>query len=264
MCPCGLSIRTSTDFCPVLEMMPHVKLTGLMRLLTLVDFGADCVAVADFNDDGAPEYVVGRAGSTQLAVYDTPGEGSRRTWIELDSFPVAMIPSDFDADGISELAVALIDARLSVFVADQSLNFSLARTIALPAPPRCLAAETIDGRPHLIVATPNSIHVLDPLETEPDIRPVSASVAEVAEQLEGPADMVSYDTYLAQAPITRREREVVSLAVRGMHAREIGTRLFIGERTVETHLAHAYSKLGVRSRVELLMRLPRRGRFGIT
>lgn len=235
-----------------------------MRVLAFDDFGADCVAVADFNADGAPEYVVGRAESTKLAVYDTDGEASRRTWIELDSFPVAMIPGDFDGDGISELGVALIDARLSVFVADQALNFSLARTIALPAPPRCLAAGTVGGRPHFIVATTNSIHVLDPFQTEPDVPPVSASVAEVAEHLEGLADRVSYDTYLAQAPITQREREVVSLAARGMHAREIGTRLFIGERTVETHLAHAYSKLGVRSRVELLMRLSRRGRFRTT
>jgi DNA-binding CsgD family transcriptional regulator len=52
--------------------------------------------------------------------------------------------------------------------------------------------------------------------------------------------------------LTRREREVVSLAISGLTAREIGGRLFIGERTVETHLANDYAKLGIGSRVELL------------
>jgi DNA-binding CsgD family transcriptional regulator len=48
---------------------------------------------------------------------------------------------------------------------------------------------------------------------------------------------------------------VVALAVEGLTARAIGQRLHIGERRVETHLAHAYAKLGVRSRWELA-RLP--------
>jgi ATP/maltotriose-dependent transcriptional regulator MalT len=54
-----------------------------------------------------------------------------------------------------------------------------------------------------------------------------------------------------QSP-TRREREVISLAISGLTAREIGERLFIGERTVETHLANVYAKLGISSRVDLV------------
>jgi hypothetical protein len=45
------------------------------------------------------------------------------------------------------------------------------------------------------------------------------------------------------------------LGGRGPDRQAIGERLHIGERTVETHLAHAYAKLGVRSRWELA-RLP--------
>jgi ATP/maltotriose-dependent transcriptional regulator MalT len=55
--------------------------------------------------------------------------------------------------------------------------------------------------------------------------------------------------------LTEREHQVVALAVEGLTAKAIGRRLHIGERTVETHLAHAYAKLGVRSRWELA-RLP--------
>jgi len=53
-------------------------------------------------------------------------------------------------------------------------------------------------------------------------------------------------------PLTRRERDVVVLAVQGFTAREIGAHLFIGDRTVETHLGNAYGKLGVRSKMELV------------
>jgi DNA-binding CsgD family transcriptional regulator len=50
---------------------------------------------------------------------------------------------------------------------------------------------------------------------------------------------------------TRAEREVVRHVVHGLSNREIGKLLFVSARTVETHLGHVYSKLGVSSRVEL-------------
>jgi len=60
--------------------------------------------------------------------------------------------------------------------------------------------------------------------------------------------------------LTRREQEVLELAAAGASAREIAERLVIGERTVETHLANIYRKLGVRSRVELVAHLRDTGR----
>jgi len=52
--------------------------------------------------------------------------------------------------------------------------------------------------------------------------------------------------------LTPREREVVALARTGLQNRDIAERLGVSERTVETHLAHAYSKLGVEGRRELM------------
>lgn len=60
--------------------------------------------------------------------------------------------------------------------------------------------------------------------------------------------------------LTRREREVVALAAHGRTASEIADLLHIGERTVETHLANAYPKLGVRSKLELVKEA---ARFGV-
>jgi DNA-binding CsgD family transcriptional regulator len=54
------------------------------------------------------------------------------------------------------------------------------------------------------------------------------------------------------ASLTLREMDVARLAARGLTAAEIGRQLFIGTRTVETHLARACVKLGCRSKRELV------------
>src|SRR6202158_380057 len=56
----------------------------------------------------------------------------------------------------------------------------------------------------------------------------------------------------AEASLTRRELEVARLAARAFTAAEIGQKLHIGERTVESHIASTYTKLGIRSRPELI------------
>ena len=52
--------------------------------------------------------------------------------------------------------------------------------------------------------------------------------------------------------LTAAELRVARLAARGQTNREIAQRLFLTARTVETHLTHAYSKLGIASRRQLL------------
>jgi DNA-binding CsgD family transcriptional regulator/tetratricopeptide (TPR) repeat protein len=55
--------------------------------------------------------------------------------------------------------------------------------------------------------------------------------------------------------LTAREREVAALVADGLSNREISDRLFVTEKTVETHLASIFAKLGVRSRTEVAPRL---------
>jgi DNA-binding CsgD family transcriptional regulator len=56
---------------------------------------------------------------------------------------------------------------------------------------------------------------------------------------------------VAVEPLTSREREVALLAARGRTSREIGRRLGVSTRTVDTHLARVYRKLGVGGRADL-------------
>jgi predicted ATPase/DNA-binding CsgD family transcriptional regulator len=53
------------------------------------------------------------------------------------------------------------------------------------------------------------------------------------------------------AGLTRSEDQVARLAATGLTNRQIGSRLFISPRTVQTHLSHVFAKLGVTSRREL-------------
>ena len=56
---------------------------------------------------------------------------------------------------------------------------------------------------------------------------------------------------LAPSPLTQRETEVTQLAGRGLSDREIADELVLSIRTVQSHLASAYRKLGISSRSEL-------------
>ena len=53
--------------------------------------------------------------------------------------------------------------------------------------------------------------------------------------------------------LSAREREVLDLAARGLSSKEVAARLFISERTVQTHLASIYDKLGARNKTEAML-----------
>lgn len=58
--------------------------------------------------------------------------------------------------------------------------------------------------------------------------------------------------------LTPAETRVVRFAGRGLTNAQIAAELFVAPRTVKTHLEHAFKKLGVRSRVELAVKVAQR------
>lgn len=61
---------------------------------------------------------------------------------------------------------------------------------------------------------------------------------------------------------TSAEREVAGLAVSGLMNRQIAERLFLSEKTIESHLSRVYRKTGVRSRTQLAAHLAAAGLTG--
>ena len=61
------------------------------------------------------------------------------------------------------------------------------------------------------------------------------------------------------ASLTPTERDVVRLVGEGLANKDVAARLFVSPRTVESHLTHVYTKLGLSSRVQLAQEATRRG-----
>jgi DNA-binding NarL/FixJ family response regulator len=57
----------------------------------------------------------------------------------------------------------------------------------------------------------------------------------------------------AKAPLSRREREVAELVAEGFSNREISAQLGLSQHTIKNYLFHIYEKLGMSSRVDLVL-----------
>jgi len=64
-------------------------------------------------------------------------------------------------------------------------------------------------------------------------------------------DGVITEAFLLEFGITHREGEIIRCLMNGCTNNEIGEKLFISPRTVDTHFSNIYRKCGVRSRLEL-------------
>jgi DNA-binding CsgD family transcriptional regulator len=64
------------------------------------------------------------------------------------------------------------------------------------------------------------------------------------------------DASFGWASLTATENRIAALVRDGLTNREIGTRLFVSPRTVQTHVSHILQKTGLRSRVEIARAAP--------
>jgi len=66
---------------------------------------------------------------------------------------------------------------------------------------------------------------------------------------------------LTVSPLSEREAEVLRLAAKGVSNRDIAQRLYLSNRTVQSHLSNIFKKLAVASRTEAILYGLRRGWF---
>lgn len=66
------------------------------------------------------------------------------------------------------------------------------------------------------------------------------------------ASVVGAQEELTEA-LSPREREVLLFAARGLSSKEVAAQLYISERTVQTHLASVYDKLGAHNKTEAML-----------
>ena len=66
------------------------------------------------------------------------------------------------------------------------------------------------------------------------------------------AETVGGDAFVPE-PISPREREVLVQAAQGLSSKEIAAKLYISERTVQTHLASIYDKVGAKNKTEAML-----------
>lgn len=81
--------------------------------------------------------------------------------------------------------------------------------------------------------------------------PASGSVGEIAATMDRRRQL--------DIRLTERERQVLAVAAEGLTARQIAARLGVRERTVTTHLARIYGKLGVTNRLAAIRTAARSG-----
>lgn len=92
----------------------------------------------------------------------------------------------------------------------------------------------------------------DPAVAERARRQAASLVENAAEQ----RDVAAVDTL---APLSPAERRVAALVAEGLSNRAIADELIVSRHTVDTHVKRCFSKLGLRSRVELATLVLRAG-----
>jgi DNA-binding NarL/FixJ family response regulator len=99
--------------------------------------------------------------------------------------------------------------------------------------------------PHLLARCISAVH-------RGQIWANSADVLQVVEALQKALPFKAVNSR-GEALLTKREQEIVPLVANGLTNREISTQLRVSEHTIKNHLFRIYEKLGISSRVELIL-----------
>jgi DNA-binding NarL/FixJ family response regulator len=151
-------------------------------------------------------------------------------------------------DRLQELA-ALVEGPLVQAMAAHAVGVASRDAEALRS-----ALDQFEAIDSLVLAAETAADLATLLRRHGDVRGAAAAsqrMLRLAERAEGArTPPLRLGTDVAE-PLTGREREVALLAAQGLATKDIASRLHLSARTVDTHLARIYRKLGVTGRAEL-------------
>lgn len=196
-----------------------------MRVGWRAQLGDEVEIVGEADDaDPAIELILERSPDVVLLDVHLPGGGGERVAREVKAGNPA----------IQMLAVSVSGDRADVL--------------------RVLAAGAIG----YLTKTADAALLLEAVRQVADGRPIfSQDLAGIALELFGEDDPELIDPDIAG--LTPKELEVLRLIARGLTYREVGEELFIGVKTVETHMSHILRKLQLTNRHQLAAWASKRG-----
>lgn len=188
-----------------------------------------------------------------------------------------MAVGDFDGNGLLDLAVIVPGSTfVSVLLGSPEGRFTQTAVIDIGQPATAVAAGDIDGDGKLDLAVTSLGRVVllrgngqgefehwPTLEgdgagefTPPRPKGRRRSAIDVAiAGISRPRAAANHLPNGSNDRFSRRELDVIRLSSQGYTAKQVAGSLGIGERTVETHVSNAYAKLGVNTKLELVLRM---------
>ena len=160
---------------------------------------------------------------------------------------------------VALITASLADGPLSGFGALRQIREcapDVKTVILLNGPEQNLVVDAFRaGARGVLVLSSSSVKSLCRCVEQVHAGQIWASSAELSEVMEAFAQLAPMRVVNADGMrlLTKREEDVVRLLAEGMQNREIAKELSLSEHTVKNYLFHIFDKLGVSSRVELVL-----------
>jgi PAS domain S-box-containing protein len=185
-----------------------------------------------------------------------PGEGAgweRLFWLvfKRTSNPVVLLDEQRRIVDLNDAALALFETGRAELIGTSMADYIRPdeRDVAAREWEQFLTSGEYSGKRALVRADGSEVQTEFAARLE---RIGGRRLATYVAMIEGQAAPLECLVFSRELPLTQREREVITLIALGRETPEIARELHISPETVRTHVRNAMSKLGARTRAQLV------------